>query len=50
VSGTAQEALEQIDSKGYALPYQSEGRRLVKVGVRFDAETRIPQDWVVSEG
>ncbi len=47
VNGTAQEALAQIDSKGYALPYQSEGKRVVKVGVSFDAETRIPTDWIV---
>ena len=47
VNGTAQEALAQIDSKGYALPYQSEGKRVVKVGVSFDAETRIPTDWII---
>ena len=48
VNGTAQEALEQIDSKSYALPYQLEGKKVVKVGVRFDAETRTPQEWVVA--
>ena len=47
VSGTAQEALEQIDQKGYAFPYQTEGRRVVKVGVRFNADTRVPEDWVI---
>ncbi len=45
VSGTAQEALEQIDSKDYALPYQSDGKRVVKVGVKFNADTRVPEDW-----
>ena len=44
--GTAQKALEQIDSKGYAIPYQSDGRRIVKVGVKFNAESRVPEDWV----
>jgi hypothetical protein len=48
VNGTAQEALEQIDSKSYALPYRQEGKKVVKVGVRFDAETRTPQEWVVA--
>ena len=47
VNGTAQEALEQIDDKGYAIPYQTDGRRVVKIGVRFDAEKRIPKDWVI---
>ena len=47
VSGTAQEALEQIDSKDYALPYQSDGKRVVKVGVKFNADTRVPEEWVL---
>ena len=42
---TAESALRQIDSKAYALPYQAQGRQVVKVGVRFNAETRIPEDW-----
>ena len=32
VNGTAQEALQQIDSHGYAIPYKADGRRMVKVG------------------
>jgi hypothetical protein len=48
LNGTAQEALEQIDSKGYALPYHSDGKKVVKVGVSFDGETRTPTDWVTS--
>ena len=46
---TAQKALEQIDDRGYAIPYQTDGRRVVKVGVRFDAETRVPAEWVIAE-
>ena len=47
VNGTAQEALEQIDTKDYALPYQSEGRKVIKIGVKFNPETRIPGEWVI---
>ena len=47
VNGTAQEALEQIDTKDYALPYKTEGRKVVKIGVKFDSETRIPKEWVI---
>ena len=47
VSGTAQQALEQIDSRNYALPYQTSGRKVVKVGVKFNPDTRIPEDWVM---
>jgi len=25
-----------------------EGRRVVKVGVRFNADTRVPEDWVIA--
>ena len=39
VNGTAQQAFEQINGKGYYLPYQTEGRRVVKVGVQFDRDT-----------
>ena len=45
--GTAQKALEQIDSKGYGIPYQTDGRKVVKVGVKFNAETRVPEEWVI---
>jgi hypothetical protein len=46
VNGTAQEALEQIDDKGYAIPYQTDGRPVVKVGVKMDADTRTIEDWI----
>ena len=48
VNGTAQEALQQIDSHDYAIPYQTDGRPVVKVGVKFDGEKRVPVDWIVS--
>ena len=46
--GTAKEALEQIDSKNYALPYQTEGRKVIKIGVKFNPDTRVPEDWIVA--
>ena len=50
VNGTAQEALQQIDEKNYAIPYQTDGRPVVKVGVKFDAEKRVPEEWVIGNG
>jgi hypothetical protein len=50
VNGTAQEALKQIDEKSYAIPYQTDGRPVVKVGVKFDAEKRVPEEWVIGNG
>ena len=47
VNGTAEEALQQIDDKGYAFPYKTEGRKVVKVGVKFNADTRVPEEWRV---
>ena len=34
VNGTAQQVLDQINRKGYLLPYETEGCDVVKVGVR----------------
>ena len=45
---SAKEALEQIDDRGYAIPYQTEGRHVVKVGIRFNPDTRTVDDWVVA--
>ena len=44
-SGTAADALKQIDEKGYLIPYSADGRRLVKVGVVFDTEKRTIGEW-----
>jgi len=45
VGDTAKNALKQIDDKGYAIPYQTDGRRVVKVGVSMNAETRTVENW-----
>ena len=47
VRGTAQEALDQINSKNYALPYETEGGNVVKVGVAFDRDTMTVGEWLV---
>ena len=47
LTGTAEEALKQIDEKGYLLPYTVDGRRLVKVGVSFDAAKRNLGEWLI---
>ncbi|MBQ3656600.1 MAG: ATP-binding protein [Bacteroidales bacterium] len=43
---TAQEALEQINSKEYTLPFSADGRKLFKIGVSFSSETRKIAEWV----
>ena len=45
--GTAQEALDQINSTGYAIPYQADGKPVVKIGIAFSQETKTVSDWIV---
>ena len=47
LNGTAEEALQQINDKGYALPFASDTRALYKIGVNFSPETRNIERWVV---
>ena len=45
--GTAEEALQQINEKGYALPFEKDPRTLYKIGVSFSPETRNIDKWVI---
>ena len=47
VDGTPEEALAQINSKQYAIPYQADHRKVIKVGVNFDSSTRTIGEWVI---
>ena len=49
LDGTAEEAMQQIESKDYALPFECDGRKLVKVGVNFSYEKRNVERWIVKE-
>ena len=49
LNGTAEEALAQINDKGYALPFEKDSRTIYKIGVNFSAETRNIERWVVEE-
>lgn len=46
---SAEAALEQIDSKDYALPFIADSRKLFKIGVSFDSKTRKLVGWKVAE-
>ena len=45
VDDSVDNALAQIDSKGYAIPYESDGRKVTKCGVSISAETRNIVHW-----
>lgn len=47
LNGTAEEALEQIDSCGYLIAYTADGRRIVKIGAEFSAEERNLSRWLI---
>ena len=49
VDKSADEALAQIDSKGYMLPYRANGKRLVKVGISFDSKQRTIAEWKIKD-
>ena len=48
--GTAEDALAQINSKDYAIPYQAEGKPVVKIGIAFSKETKTVSDWKIVNG
>ncbi|MCL2834846.1 MAG: PD-(D/E)XK nuclease domain-containing protein [Treponema sp.] len=45
LKGTPDEALAQIDSKDYLLPWKDSGKKLVKTGVSFDPEKHNIGEW-----
>ena len=49
LDGMADEALKQIEDKGYDRPYLAEPRKLFKTGVVFSSETGTVSDWKVKE-
>ena len=45
LDGSADEALLQIEEKGYARPYEADKRKIHKVGVSFSSKTGTIDDW-----
>ena len=49
LDGTAEEAIRQINEKGYAAPFASDDRTLYKIGVNFSNAIRGIEGWIVEE-
>lgn len=47
LDGSAEEALRQIDEKGYAKPFALDARKLIKVGINFSLKKRCIEQWVL---
>ena len=49
LDGTAEEAIKQIEDKGYAKPYAGGKRKVYKIGVSFSSETGTVEGWKAEE-
>ena len=47
LDGTAEQALQQIEEKQYALPFAKDSRKVYTIGVNFSSETRNIDKWIV---
>ena len=47
LDGTAEQALQQIEDKQYALPFAKDSRKVYSIGVNFSSETRNIERWIV---
>ena len=45
LDGTADEALQQIEDRGYAKAYEADSRYIYKIGVSFSSKTGTIEDW-----
>ena len=45
LDGSAEEALQQIESKNYAAPFAMDKRTVVKLGINFSSKTRGVESW-----
>ena len=49
VDESVETALAQIDDKGYAIPYESDGRKVIKCGVNIASEQRNITQWRITD-
>ncbi len=49
VDDSVENALAQIDSKGYAIPYEADGRKVTKCGVSISSEQRNITQWRITD-
>ena len=49
LDGSADEALEQIETRGYAAPFAADKRKVYKIGINFSSGTRGIEEWKIEE-
>ena len=47
MDASADEALQQIETKGYAKPFAADPRKLFRIGVNFSSATRRIAEWKI---
>ena len=47
LDGSAEQAMQQIEEKQYALPFAKDSRKVYRIGVNFSSETRNIDRWIV---
>ena len=47
LDGTAEQAMQQIEDRQYALPFAKDSRKVYSIGVNFSSETRNIDKWIV---
>ena len=45
MEGSADEALQQIEARGYTKPYATDPRQVIRIGMNFSSETRTIAEW-----
>ena len=48
LDGSAEQALQQIEEKQYALPFAKDSRKVFRIGVNFSSETRNIDRWITA--
>ena len=49
IDKSAEEALQQIEDKQYAKPFEHDGRTIFKIGINFSSKTRRMDGWKMAE-
>ena len=47
LDGSVDDALKQIEEKEYASPFETEGKKIYKIGIDFSSESRRIKDWKI---
>ena len=47
LDATPEEALRQIEEKGYAARFAGSGKHVVRLGLNFSSKTRTIEEWAV---